>query len=92
MEFVIQETGRKIKSINRPLTLITSNNEKELPAAFLRRCIFHYIDFPEPAFMADIVASHFPKIESSLLKRALESFYVIRTMDDMKKSRALANY
>lgn len=85
MEFTIQETGRKIKAVHRPLTLITSNNEKELPAAFLRRCIFHYIDFPEPSFMADIVSSHFPNIESSLLKRALESFYVIRTMDDMKK-------
>ncbi|PJZ65086.1 MoxR family ATPase [Leptospira wolffii] len=85
MEFVVQETGRAVKAQIRPLTLITSNNEKELPAAFLRRCIFHYIDFPDPSFMGEIVSSHFPDIESSLLKRALEAFYVIRGMDDMKK-------
>ncbi|TGK13802.1 MoxR family ATPase [Leptospira fletcheri] len=85
MEFSIQETGRVVKAKIRPLTIITSNNEKELPAAFLRRCIFHYIDFPEPSFMSDIVKSHFPKIDTELIKRALEAFYVIRRMDDMKK-------
>lgn len=85
MEFTIQETGRSVKAKIRPLTLITSNNEKELPAAFLRRCIFHYIDFPDPSFMSEIVSSHFPGIESSILKRSLETFYLIRGMDDMKK-------
>ncbi|EQA43286.1 hypothetical protein LEP1GSC050_1389 [Leptospira broomii serovar Hurstbridge str. 5399] len=85
MEFVVQETGRIVKAGVRPLTIITSNNEKELPAAFLRRCIFHYIDFPDPAFMSEIVKSHFPKVDTELIKRALEAFYVIRRMDDMKK-------
>ncbi|PJZ69455.1 ATP-binding protein [Leptospira perolatii] len=85
MEFLISETGRRIVAKIRPLTIITSNNEKELPAAFLRRCIFHYIDFPDPAFMGAIITSHFPDIDKNLMKRSLETFYVIRGMDDLKK-------
>lgn len=85
MEFVITETGRLVKAKQRPLTIITSNNEKELPDAFLRRCIFHYIDFPDSSLMNDIVKSHLPKIDSTLLDDALKTFFKLRRMDDLKK-------
>ncbi len=85
MEFVITETGRRVHAKQRPLAIITSNNEKELPDAFLRRCIFHYIDFPEPDFMKVIVRAHFPDIEQKLLSSALEIFYKLRGMNDLKK-------
>lgn len=85
MEFVILETGRKIRAKQSPLAIITSNNEKELPDAFLRRCIFHYIDFPDRDFMKVIVRSHYPDIESVLLEKALEMFFELRLKNDLKK-------
>jgi MoxR-like ATPase len=85
MSFYIPETDETISAVHRPIVLITSNNEKELPDAFLRRCIFHYIDFPEPDLMEDIVKVHFPSIKSGLLKDALESFYSLRKIDDFRK-------
>lgn len=85
MEFVITETGRKVKAKTRPITIITSNNEKELPDAFLRRCIFHYIEFPDREFMQTIVDSHFPDLDAQLLSRAMDLFYHIRSRDELKK-------
>jgi len=92
MEFVIIETGKKIKAKYRPLTIITSNNEKELPDAFLRRCIFHYISFPDPEFMKQIVFTHFPNIDDELLKNALEIFYKIRNISDLKKKPSTSEF
>ena len=85
MTFYIPETDETISAIHRPVVIITSNNEKELPDAFLRRCIFHYIDFPDPALMEEIVRVHFPNIKSNLLKDALETFYSLRKIDDLRK-------
>ncbi|MBE7411533.1 MAG: MoxR family ATPase [Leptospiraceae bacterium] len=85
MEFFITETNRKVKAKHRPLIIITSNNEKELPDAFLRRCIFHYIDFPSKEFMESIVKSHFPEIDKDILKKAIETFYSLRKSYDLKK-------
>jgi MoxR-like ATPase len=85
MEFTIPETGEVIKAQIRPLVIITSNNEKELPDAFLRRCVFHFIQFPEKSFMEKIVRAHHPQIEKSLLDMALESFYILREKDLKKK-------
>jgi MoxR-like ATPase len=85
MEFRVQETGEFIKAQTRPFVIITSNNEKELPDAFLRRCIFHYIEFPNPEMMKDIVLAHFPSIEKKLLESALLSFYKLREVPDFKK-------
>ena len=85
MSFYIPETDETISAKHRPIVIITSNNEKELPDAFLRRCIFHYIDFPEPPLMEEIVKVHFPDIKGSLLKEALETFYTLRKIDDLRK-------
>lgn len=85
MEFTIMETNRKVVAKKRPLTIITSNNEKELPDAFLRRCIFHYIEFPSKDFMEIIVQTHFPTIEKTFMLRALDLFYHIRKRDELKK-------
>ena len=85
MSFYIPETDETIKAMQRPIVLITSNNEKELPDAFLRRCIFHYIDFPEPELMEEIVKVHFPNIKNALLNDALETFYTLRRIDDFRK-------
>jgi MoxR-like ATPase len=85
MSFYIPETDETISAIHRPVVIITSNNEKELPDAFLRRCIFHYIEFPDPALMEEIVKVHFPNIKSNLLKDALETFYSLRKIDDLRK-------
>lgn len=85
MEFLIVETGRRVVAKRRPLTIITSNNEKELPDAFLRRCIFHYIDFPSPDFMRVILRSHFPDIEKELMDGALTAFYRLRETRDLRK-------
>ncbi|MCC6274441.1 MAG: MoxR family ATPase [Leptospiraceae bacterium] len=85
MEFFITETSRKVTARHRPLIIITSNNEKELPDAFLRRCIFHYIDFPSKEFMDSIVKSHFPEIDREILKKAIETFYTLRKNYDLKK-------
>lgn len=85
MKFTISETGREIKAHHRPLVIITSNNEKELPDAFLRRCIFHYITFPDPLMMERIVTSHYPDINKTLLDKALKIFFELRKNDQLKK-------
>ncbi|MCA3701176.1 MAG: MoxR family ATPase, partial [Brevundimonas sp.] len=85
MEFFVQETGETIKAAVRPVVVITSNNEKELPDAFLRRCFFHYIRFPDDATMKAIVEVHFPGIKPRLVSEALKSFYEIRDTPGLKK-------
>jgi len=85
MSFYIPETNETISAIHRPITVITSNAEKELPDAFLRRCIFHYIEFPTPELMEEIVRVHFPEIKDSLLSQALKSFYALREVDNFRK-------
>lgn len=85
MEFYIPETKRTVKAKQRPIVIITSNAEKELPDAFLRRCIFHYIDFPKADLMEEIVKTHFTHIEENLLKNAMEVFYWIRGIRDVRK-------
>lgn len=85
MEFYIHETRRTVKAKHRPIVIITSNAEKELPDAFLRRCIFHYIDFPDETLMEEIVRTHYPHVEEHLLKNAMEVFYNIRGLRDIRK-------
>lgn len=85
MEFYIHETRRTVKAKHRPIVIITSNAEKELPDAFLRRCIFHYIDFPDKELMEQIVRTHYPDVEESILKQAMDVFYQIRAMRDIRK-------
>lgn len=85
MEFYINETKRTVNAKNRPIVIITSNAEKELPDAFLRRCIFHYIDFPNAELMAQIVKVHHPDVEANLLENAMKVFYEIRSMRDIRK-------
>ncbi|MBQ9927836.1 MAG: MoxR family ATPase [Lachnospiraceae bacterium] len=85
MEFYIHETKRTVKAKQRPIVIITSNAEKELPDAFLRRCIFHYIDFPDEALMEEIVRTHHPDVEENLLKNAMDVFYRIRSLKDIRK-------
>ena len=85
MEFYVYETKETIKAVQRPLVIITSNNEKELPDAFLRRCFFHYINFPDRPTMEKIVKVHHPKVKKNLVKDALEIFFDIRKVPGMKK-------
>lgn len=85
MEFYIHETKRTVKAKHRPIVIITSNAEKELPDAFLRRCIFHYIDFPDADLMEEIVRTHIPNVEEAVLKSAFDVFYDIRGMRDVRK-------
>lgn len=85
MEFYVYETKQHIKAKVRPIVVITSNNEKDLPDAFLRRCFFHYIQFPDHETMSRIVEVHFPKIKKRLLGRALEVFYDVRETPGLKK-------
>ena len=85
MEFYIHETKRTVKAKHRPIVIITSNAEKELPDAFLRRCIFHYIDFPNAELMEEIVKTHYPDVEEKLLKDAMDVFYWIRSIKDIRK-------
>ena len=85
MEFYIYETGQLIKAKKRPIVIITSNNEKELPEAFLRRCFFHYIQFPDIETLKKIIEVHFPKIKKSLLDSALKTFFEIRETPGLKK-------
>ena len=85
MEFYCYETRQLIKAKNRPLVFITSNNEKELPDAFLRRCFFHYIKFPDATTMQRIVDVHFPKLRKELLGAALKNFYDVRNLPGLKK-------
>jgi MoxR-like ATPase len=85
MEFYCYETRQLIKAKNRPLVFITSNNEKELPDAFLRRCFFHYIKFPDADTMRSIVDVHFPGLKKELLTAAMKTFYDVRTLPGLKK-------
>ena len=85
MEFYIPETGETVKAKHRPVVIITSNAEKELPDAFLRRCVFHYIAFPDKELMADIVRVHYPDLDEKLLTQVLEAFYKIRQLPQIKK-------
>ncbi len=85
MAFYIPETNETITAKHRPIVLITSNAEKELPDAFLRRCLFHYIDFPSPERMRQIVNAHYPHMDSELVQVALERFYKVRKIDGLRK-------
>ncbi len=85
MAFHVYETGETINAVHRPIVIITSNNEKELPDAFLRRCFFHYIKFPDRETMKDIIHVHFPDIQKKLVAEALNLFYDIRDVPGMKK-------
>ncbi len=85
MEFHVYETGDTIRAARRPVVVITSNNEKDLPDAFMRRCFFHYIAFPERETMEAIVAVHFPDLKSRLLREALSAFYEIRDVPGIRK-------
>ena len=85
MEFYIHETKRTVKAKYRPIVIITSNAEKELPDAFLRRCIFHYIDFPNEQLMEEIIKTHYPDVEENLMKNAMQVFYDIRALRDIRK-------
>ncbi len=85
MRFTILETGDEIIARHRPIVIITSNNEKELPDAFLRRCVFHYIDFPDRELMKKIVAVHHPRIDVELLDQVLIKFYWLREQDELRK-------
>jgi len=85
MEFYVYETKRLVKAAHRPIIVITSNNEKELPDAFLRRCFFHYIKFPDKETMSRIVDVHFPRLKKDLLSEALNAFYKVRDVPGLKK-------
>ena len=85
MSFFVYETGETISAQQRPIVIITSNNEKELPDAFLRRCFFHYIDFPDEATMRQIIDVHFPQISGQLVNEALQIFFKLRQMPGLKK-------
>ncbi len=85
MSFTVDETGETITAQKRPIVVITSNNEKELPGAFLRRCVFHYIAFPDEALMRDIVQVHHPESEEELLRQVLIAFYWLRDQSEVRK-------
>jgi MoxR-like ATPase len=85
MEFYVYETHQMVRAKHRPVVIITSNNEKELPDAFLRRCFFHYIKFPDKDTMQSIVDVHYPKLKKTLLKEAMDAFFQIREMPGLKK-------
>ncbi|HVV33783.1 MAG TPA: MoxR family ATPase [Vitreimonas sp.] len=85
MEFYVYELNRTVKAAQRPIIMITSNNEKELPDAFLRRCFFHYIRFPDEATMQAIIESHFPQVKQRLVNEALKIFYDMRKVPGLKK-------
>jgi MoxR-like ATPase len=90
MRFKIIETGEEITANHRPIVLITSNNEKELPDAFLRRCIFHFIEFPDPSLMRKIVAVHHPHLDAKLLDQVLIKFYWLREQSELRKKPSTA--
>jgi MoxR-like ATPase len=85
MRFTVIETGDEVMAKERPVVIITSNNEKELPDAFLRRCIFHYIEFPDAALMKRIVAVHHPNLDATLLDQVLIKFYWLREQSELRK-------
>ncbi len=88
MEFYIPETGETVKAAHRPVVIITSNAEKELPDAFLRRCVFHYIEFPTPELMEEIVRVHFPDLDQHVLDASVRAFYAIRNLPTIQKKPA----
>ena len=85
MEFYVYETGERVQAKHRPIIIITSNNEKELPDAFLRRCFFHYINFPDRDTMKQIIDVHYPNIQQALVHEAMEIFFKIRDLNTLKK-------
>ena len=85
MEFYVKETKEFVKAKTRPIVIITSNNEKELPDAFLRRCVFHWIEFPSKEFMADICNLHYPNLKQNLLDQCLKNFYALRAITKLRK-------
>ncbi len=85
MRFAVSETGREVSAKHRPVVIITSNAEKELPDAFLRRCVFHYISFPSEDLMERIVRVHYPNLEDTLIARCMERFYELRGFDGLRK-------
>ena len=85
MEFYVYETGERVQAKHRPIIIITSNNEKELPDAFLRRCFFHYINFPDRDTMKQIIDVHYPNIQQTLVHEAMEIFFKIRDLNTLKK-------
>ncbi|HPG28955.1 MAG TPA: MoxR family ATPase, partial [Myxococcota bacterium] len=85
MRFTVLETGDEVVARERPMVIITSNNEKELPDAFLRRCVFHFIDFPDVEQMREIVAVHHPRVEQQLLEQVLVKFYWLRDQKELRK-------
>jgi len=85
MRFIIPETGDEVVATHRPVVIITSNNEKELPDAFLRRCVFHFIDFPDQELMKRIVRVHHPKVDDALVDQAVVAFYELRTVPRLRK-------
>jgi len=85
MEFFVYETGQSVKARHRPIIIITSNNEKELPDAFLRRCFFHFINFPDRDTMREIIAVHYPDISKELVQEAMEVFFDVRSIPGLKK-------
>jgi MoxR-like ATPase len=85
MSFYINETEQTVTAKQRPIVIITSNAEKELPDAFLRRCIFHYIEFPAADLMEEIVRVHYPDLKENLLKEVMRVFYALRKINDLKK-------
>jgi MoxR-like ATPase len=85
MEFYVKETKEFVKAKTRPIVIITSNNEKELPDAFLRRCVFHWIEFPSKEFMADICNLHYPHLKQNLLDQCLKNFYALRAITKLRK-------
>jgi MoxR-like ATPase len=90
MSFHIPETNETIAAVHRPIVAVTSNAEKELPDAFLRRCIFHFIEFPDPTRMEEIIKVHFPDIQNNLLGEILKAFYVLREVDEFRKKPSTA--
>jgi MoxR-like ATPase len=85
MSFFIPETGETVSAIHRPITIITSNAEKELPDAFLRRCVFHFIEFPTPELMEQIVKVHYPNVKTNLMQEAMKTFYSLRAVEEFRK-------
>ncbi|TFL13904.1 MoxR family ATPase [Pusillimonas caeni] len=92
MEFHVYETRQTIQARHRPLIIITSNNEKDLPDAFLRRCFFHYISFPDPDTMRNIVSVHFPDIKQDVLSAALDTFFALRDAPGLKKKPSTSEF
>src|SRR5476651_1574280 len=92
MEFYVYETRETVRARHRPIIIITSNNEKELPDAFLRRCFFHYIKFPDKDTMEQIVAVHYPNLKKELLAQALQTFYEVRDVPGLKKKPSTSEF